>query len=63
MKVSVDSGAQTTIMPNACADRLGLLHYLVDDGFEGMAVGVGKGKTLGKIHISQFEYNNIFPVP
>jgi hypothetical protein len=50
-------------MPNACADRLGLLHYLVDDGFEGMAVGVGKGKTLGKIHISQFEYNNIFPVP
>jgi hypothetical protein len=39
-------------------DTLHLAH-----GFQGMAVGVGKGKTLGKIHISQFEYNNIFPVP
>lgn len=62
LKVSIDSDAQTTIMWSACAHRLGLLH-LVDDRFEGAAVGVGTGKILGKIHISQFEYNNIVPVP
>ncbi|KAL7514196.1 hypothetical protein ACHAWX_000794 [Stephanocyclus meneghinianus] len=50
LQVFVDSGAQTTIMSSACADRLGLLH-LVDDRFEGTAVGVGTGKILGKIHI------------
>lgn len=50
LQVFVDSGAQSTIMSSACADRLGLLH-LVDDRFSGTAVGVGTGKILGKIHI------------
>ena len=50
LQMFVDSGAQMTIMSSACADRLGLLH-LVDDRFEGVAVGVGTGKILGKIHI------------
>ena len=50
LQVFVDSGAQMTILSSACADRLGLLH-LVDDRFEGVAVGVGTGKILGKIHI------------
>lgn len=49
LQVFVDSGAQTTIMSSACADRLGLLH-LVDTRFAGVAVGVGTGKILGKIH-------------
>jgi DNA damage-inducible protein 1 len=46
LQVFVDSGAQTTIMSSACADRLGLLH-LVDDRFEGTAVG---GKKLNLFH-------------
>eukprot|EP00804_Cyclotella_cryptica_P016474 CCRYP_004690-RA/>CCRYP_004690-RA protein AED:0.09 eAED:0.09 QI:207/-1/1/1/-1/1/1/0/415 len=50
LQVFVDSGAQSTIMSSACAERLGLLH-LVDDRFEGTAVGVGTGKILGKIHM------------
>eukprot|EP01082_Thalassiosira_pseudonana_P015789 g14433.t1 g14433 contig9:1826223-1827768(+) len=50
LQVFVDSGAQMTIMSSVCADRLGLLH-LVDNRFEGTAVGVGTGKILGKIHI------------
>lgn len=50
LQVFVDSGAQSTIMSSECADRLGLLH-LVDKRFEGVAVGVGTGKILGKIHV------------
>lgn len=50
LQVFVDSGAQSTIMSSACADRLGLLH-LVDDRFHGVAVGVGTGKIMGKIHM------------
>lgn len=54
LQVFVDSGAQNTIMSSECADRLGLLH-LVDDRFAGVAVGVGTGKILGKIHIVELE--------
>lgn len=50
LQVFVDSGAQMTIMSSSCAERLDLLH-LLDDRFEGTAVGVGTGKILGKIHI------------
>jgi DNA damage-inducible protein 1 len=50
LQVFVDSGAQMTIMSSVCAERLHLLH-LLDDRFEGTAVGVGTGKILGKIHI------------
>ncbi|KAL7513903.1 hypothetical protein ACHAXN_011099 [Cyclotella atomus] len=54
LQVFVDSGAQMTIMSSCCAERLGLLH-LLDDRFEGTAVGVGTGKILGKIHIVDLE--------
>ena len=61
----VDSGAQSTIMSSACAERCGLLH-LLDTRFEGVAVGVGTGKILGRVHIAEmtvkgFGHGHIFP--
>ena len=61
MQFFVDSGAEMTVMSSACADRLGLLH-LVDKRFEGVAVGVGTGKILGRIHIAELNIGgHIFP--
>ena len=54
LQVFVDSGAQMTIMSSQCAERLDLLH-LVDERFQGVAVGVGQGKILGKIHLVDLE--------
>jgi hypothetical protein len=55
----VDSGAQSTIMSKACAEKCQLLD-LIDTRFEGMAVGVGTGKILGRIHIAQLKIQNHF---
>ena len=57
----VDSGAQSTIMSKRCARKCEILH-LVDKRFAGVAVGVGKGKIMGRIHIVQLQIdNNYFP--
>lgn len=45
----VDSGAQSTIISKAFAERCGLLKD-IDTRFEGRAVGVGSSKILGRIH-------------
>lgn len=49
-----DSGAQSTIMSKKVATECGLVD-LIDTRFAGMAVGVGTGKILGRIHIVQLQ--------
>lgn len=59
LQAFVDSGAQMTIMSKRCADRCKILH-LVDTRFAGVAVGVGTGKILGRIHIVQLQIGDCY---
>lgn len=59
IKAFVDSGAQSTIMSKACAERCNILH-LIDDRWSGIARGVGTQKILGRIHLVQLEINGVF---
>ena len=48
----VDSGAQSTIISQRCAEQCNLLHKL-DTRFAGMAIGVGQSKILGRVHMAE----------
>jgi hypothetical protein len=62
LQAFVDSGAQTSIISGRCAERC-KISRLIDSRFAGKVVGVGTGRTLGKVHAVDMKIEQqFFPV-
>lgn len=57
IKAFVDSGAQTTIIAKACAEKCNILR-LLDTRFAGVARGVGTAEIHGRIHLALLTLEN-----
>jgi hypothetical protein len=62
LQAFVDSGAQTSVISSRCAERC-KISRLIDSRFAGTVVGVGTGRTLGKVHAVDMKIEGqFFPV-
>ncbi|XP_076236403.1 DNA damage inducible 1 homolog rngo isoform X2 [Calliopsis andreniformis] len=57
VKAFIDSGAQSTIMSAACAERCHIMR-LVDTRWAGVAKGIGVQRVIGRIHMVQIQIGN-----